>query len=107
MTSTTEKARATWDVLRPDQLAAAEQTEARITPVKNAILLLLHAHGPLTHEQIADRYREAEISDNVPHVTETSIRSRTSELLHAGLVRAADEKGLSRAKRPATRWEAA
>lgn len=104
----TETARSHWDVLSPGQLAGASQTPARVTPVQNIALLILKASTTaLTDEELYARYLVAVETEGAPRVTETSVRCRRHELHVAGLVRAADEKGRSRAGRPATRWEAA
>ena len=82
-----------------DDLAASLGTKV----VRARILTILGDHGPLTHEQIRDRYlhRHGYGRGSSP----ASIRTRTSELHDLGGVRAVDRNGITPSGRAATRWD--
>ncbi len=83
-------------VLGPDHSfdAYASQTEAGMGVVKAVIVTLLRNHGPLTDEQLVDRFEAyAWLHQSVPSVAASSIRTRRHELEIAGVVRALDEVG--------------
>lgn len=81
--------------------AAADIPAARVTRTKRAIISTLQLAGvPLTHEQLYER-----VSRSFAGIgTAQSVRSRTAELVRAGLVIAVDEDGTSPTGRRATRW---
>lgn len=85
--------------------ASASQHPAVLARVHTVIVSLLTEHGAMTHDELIDAYgKRAASSESVPFATDQSIRTRTSELVHRGLVRAGAEPGRSRHGRRATRW---
>lgn len=85
--------------------ASASQHPATLARVHTVIVSLLTEHGAMTHDELIDAYgKRAASIESVPFATDQSIRTRTSELVHRGLVRAGSEPGRSRHGRRATRW---
>lgn len=86
-------------------LAAKSLSAGNLTQVQKAVYILLAKYGPMTDEQLIDRYREAgRSSQKVPSASDSSIRTRRSELVEAGLVRAAGE-ARTRSGRLAQLWK--
>lgn len=88
----------------------ATSHEAVPTASKRALLRLrvleiLGEHGPLTHDQIYERYIVRHEPGTARHTTRQNVRSRTSELEQAYMIRAVDRDGTSPTGRRATRWD--
>lgn len=85
--------------------ASASQHPATLARVHAVIVSLLTEHGAMTHDELIDAYgKRAATTESVPFATDQSIRTRTSELVHRGLVRAGAEPGRSKHGRRSTRW---
>ncbi|MFB8893571.1 hypothetical protein [Microbacterium plantarum] len=85
--------------------ADASLNLSNLARMQAAIVSLLAKHGAMTHDELIDAYgKRAESTETIPFATDQSIRTRTSELVHRGLVRAAADPGRSRHGRRATRW---
>ena len=77
--------------------AALEQRPAKVGTVQRVILKVLDRFGPLTDEQLVERFDEhVAVSEDAPPVTPQSIRTRRAELVCAGKVR---EAGFARSTR--------
>ena len=87
----------------PPTSHAAASTVPKVWLIQTRIIQILEQHGPCTHEEIRDRYLHAH--GRGPGSSGTSIRTRTSELVKAGTVRAVDRAGVTRSGYPATRWD--
>lgn len=74
----------------PDTSHAAAASVSRITETKRTLLDLLHAYGPMTHEQLIDAWRVT-VNGPMASVTDQSIRSRCAELVRTGHVKACGE----------------
>ena len=82
--------------------AAGQMSRAQEVVVLDAIPLLLAEHGPLTHEQLHEKYRE-----NGGTRSENRIRTATAQLVREGRVKALPELGTTRSGNAATRWTVA
>lgn len=82
---------------------AAAPPLGRVWMIQHRVLNILEDHGPLTHDQIRDKYlsRHGHGRGSSP----TSIRTRTNEIYKLGGVRAVDRDGTTPAGYPATRWD--
>lgn len=70
--------------------------------VKDIIVGILMVHGPLTHSDIHEKYRDAG-----GRRTENRIRTATAELVREGRVRRSNVLGLSPAGNDSHMWEVA
>jgi hypothetical protein len=87
--------------------AAARQTESRVTAVQTGILAVLRRYGPLSDEQIADRYEAmAWLDPDMPKATGSSLRTRRKELELAGRVTATGTRVRTRTGSTAMTWRA-
>jgi hypothetical protein len=85
--------------------AAALQTTRRTDRVKAVLLDLFAAHGPMTDDDLVDRYSErAAAFSTVPTVTPQSVRTRRHELVVAGLLHDTQAFGFSKLGNRATVW---
>lgn len=85
--------------------AAALQTPTHTGYVKAAILGLFADYGPMTDDELTDRYLDrAGAHPHVPLVTPQSIRTRRADLTREGRVRDQGMLGWSKLGNPATVW---
>ena len=69
------------------------------------IVSLIAEHGPLTDDALVEHYRaRAHAYTSVPLITPQAIRTRRSELVHAGQVRVAHTDARSDLGNRATAW---
>lgn len=83
-------------------LAAASITRTHISTVQTHIIQLLTQHGPMTDEQIADRYRHHVM---LPACSPSGLRTRRSELVAIGTVRDSQQRGITASGRATIIWE--
>lgn len=82
--------------------AASAQTNDKTGALQVLVYEALRGNGPMTHGGIISA-----LSRDGHAITESGVRTRTAELLHAGWVRAVEgRKGVSPTGRPATLWRA-
>ncbi len=65
---------------------AAEKVVTRRIRVRDAVLRILREHGPMTHEELVDRYVWEFRCGTVPASSASSIRTRCAELVDDGEV---------------------
>lgn len=88
--------------------AAARQTTQKVELIRSTICTLLGTHGPMTDEQLVDRFEAyAWLNPSVPNVTPQSIRTRRKALNVEGLVRDTGNRGRTRTGNTATIWAVA
>lgn len=87
---------------------AAVQAVMRSSKVRPVVLEILRQAGqPMTHDEIIAQYRFRTVTvQDTPKASDSGIRTRTKELVRAGLVRRAHDKGRSIFNNTALRWEA-
>lgn len=87
--------------------AADQQTRSKSQMVRDRIVELLAEHGPMTDEQIYDRYKAMmALATGWPMATPQSVRTRRKELELAGKVRWTGLRGRSQYGNPSNEWEA-
>lgn len=84
--------------------AAALQTDTRAEQVKAVIVALLTTHGPLTDEQLVDRYDAAVFMRDAPAATPQNVRTRRKSLELDGVVRSTGSRARTRSGSTATVW---
>lgn len=82
---------------------AAAPPLGKVWQIQARVLDILTAQGPLTHDEIHAQYVLRHGFGRGS--SETSIRTRTSELHDLGGVRAVDRDGVTPSGRSATRWD--
>jgi hypothetical protein len=86
---------------------AAAKAVRRRPRVRDAVYLILSEQGPLTHDDLINAYRRNMLTvQGWPPASESSIRTRCSELVEDGLVVVADEGASSRLGNRARLWRA-
>lgn len=85
--------------------AAARQDESKADLVEGVIATLLITYGPLTDEELVDRFEaHAFMHTGVPRVTAQNIRTRRKALQLAGQVQDTGRRAPTRAGSTATVW---
>ncbi|MFF2387845.1 hypothetical protein [Agromyces sp. NPDC058104] len=85
--------------------AAEQQTPSRREIIKAVIVTLIKNHGPMSDEEINDRFEAYRFMyPSVPAATPQNIRTRRKELEVEGLVRASDRRGLTRTGSTCQLW---
>ena len=80
-------------------------TSTTIAKVGVVIVGLLNDYGPSTDDALVERYSaRAKQYSGIPMVTPQRIRTARADLYRRGLLRKANEPGLSQYGNPATRW---
>lgn len=87
--------------------AAALQTDTRAEQIKAVIVDLLMVHGPLTDEQLVDRYDAAVFMRDAPAATPQNVRTRRKALELDGRVRSTGRRARTRSGSTATVWAVA
>lgn len=79
---------------------------ARHAPtVRATVLEIMGESSPLTHDELISTYHTRIMTDSTtPLASESGIRTRLSELAHAGLVEADETMGVSTFGNRARRW---
>ncbi|MDU2072519.1 MAG: hypothetical protein E7E98_08430 [Cutibacterium avidum] len=87
-------------------LEAGRDAIARAPIVRDVVLRLLASRGePVTHQELIGDYRRLMILEpDTPNASDSSIRTRVSELVAVGLVEAVDKEGRSSAGKRSIRW---
>lgn len=97
-------------VRRNDPATSREAAAVAVTRrprVRDAVYLVLSEDGPLTHDDLIAAYRQRSVSIvGWPMASDSSIRTRCSELARDGLVVAEDD-AVSRMGNRALLWRAA
>lgn len=87
--------------------AAALKAVLGASKVRPVVLELISQKGPLTHDALISAYNFKVVSEpDTPRSSESGIRTRLKELVHAGLVVADEAKGRSNYGNRATQWVA-
>lgn len=85
-------------------VAAASLSAVRLTTAQRAVLVALHEFGPLCDHELVDIYKRVRVEYGFPEQTDSSIRSRRSDLTKKlGLV-VLDGHGRAPSGKPANRW---
>jgi len=85
---------------------AASGTALGHKTVRDAVLAVLDRFGPVTQERLVTRYRVEAQDSNAPWASDSSIRTRCSELVRAGLVeRVPNEWGKTSSGHRACLWQ--
>ncbi|WP_022891225.1 hypothetical protein [Agromyces subbeticus] len=85
--------------------AAEAQTTSRRQLVQAAIVTLINNHGPLSDERLVDLYEaHCFMHPSVPPATPQNVRTRRSELVAEGKVRAASQRGRTRTGSTCQLW---
>lgn len=87
-------------------LEAGRDAIARAPIVRDVVLRLLANRGePMTHQELIGDYRRLMILEpDTPNASDSGIRTRVSELVAAGLVKAVDKEGRSSTGKRSIRW---
>lgn len=90
----------------PDTSRAAGRAAAEHAPVvRDVVARLVGLYGPLTHDELIDRYHRLMVVDPAtPRASDSGIRTRLSELVRAGLVAVDGTEGVSAFGNRAKRW---
>lgn len=85
--------------------AAARLGKDKLTATQKAVGVILSRFGPLTDEQLIEKWREQEslVLVSLPGASDQSIRSRRSELVRLGMIFEIDKVVNSGGNRT-TRW---
>lgn len=88
--------------------AAAASVAPKAPRVRERVLEILHEHGPLTLDALIGKHRSAEVFKGWPPASDSSIRTRCSELVRDGLAEpVSDDVGQSSMGHPARLFRAA
>ena len=94
----------------PQTSADAARSVTGLRPKQEAVLYVFRAYGPLTLEQLVQRYdrarKERYLNLGLPQQSPSGIRTRCSELVAMGLVRDTGERRKMSTGRMAIVWEA-
>ena len=96
-------AHARWNDPSTSRLAAESVTLEKLSQVQERVLSIVRMHGPLTDEELENRYLDLWPGSASPQ----SIRSRRSELARKGLVTRLGRLGETSWGRPCAIWRAA
>lgn len=88
----------------PSTSHAAARKVTNVAKVRNHILSILWARGPLTDPQIAEYYYNRVADGSAPMASESGLRTRRAELVKRGLVHATGEREKLDTGRTATVW---
>lgn len=89
----------------PDtSVEAAERAVMKGSKIRPIIFSLVREHGPITHDELTDLYRDGVRDRGFPMASDSGIRTRLSELVAGGLVTKLPERGRSRFGNPALLW---
>lgn len=83
--------------------AALSITPKRLRDTQAAVLGMFHDYGPMTHEQLIERYLGDE---DKPQQTDSGLRTRCRELVRLGKVRDSGKRDRLASGRQAIIWEA-
>lgn len=91
----------------PKTSHAAADSVRNITATHERILDILREYGPMNDEQIADICEYQVQKADMPHVSESGLRSRRSELVARGLVVDSGDRVKMRSGRNSIVWKVA
>ncbi|WP_394941168.1 hypothetical protein [Psychromicrobium sp. YIM B11713] len=84
---------------------AAMKAALGASKVRPVVLKLVREHGPLTHDELINRYRcLLAFEEGTPRASDSGIRTRLRELVKAGLIVEDAEEGESLFGNRAKRW---
>lgn len=86
---------------------AALKATLGASKVRPVVLDIVKTEGPLTHDELIGAYNMRVVTQpDTPRSSESGIRTRLKELVHAGLVAPEEETGFSRFGNSAKKWAA-